>query len=44
MTAIHATAIIDPGAELDESVSIGAYTLIGPHVRVGAEPALGHIV
>jgi UDP-N-acetylglucosamine acyltransferase len=41
MTAIHATAIIDPGAELDESVSIGAYTLIGPHVKVGAGTSIG---
>ena len=41
MTAIHATAIIDPGAELDESVSIGAYTLIGPHVKVSAGTSIG---
>ena len=35
MTLVHSTAIIDPAAELDSSVSVGAYTLIGPHVRVG---------
>ena len=36
MTAIHATALVDPGAELDSSVTVGPYTVIGPHVRVGA--------
>ena len=41
MAAIHATAIVDPGAELDESVSVGAYTLIGPHVKVGARTSIG---
>ncbi len=41
MTAIHATAIVDPGAELDGSVSVGAYTLIGPHVQVGAGTVIG---
>jgi len=41
MTMIHATAIVDPGAELDESVCVGAYTLIGPHVQVGAGTVIG---
>ena len=41
MTAIHATAIVDPGAELDSSVTVGPYTLIGPHVRVGAGTRIG---
>lgn len=41
MTAIHATAIVDPGAELDSSVTVGPYTLIGPHVRVGAGTTIG---
>ena len=41
MTAIHATAIVDPAAELDDSVSVGAYTLIGPHVRIGAGTTIG---
>jgi UDP-N-acetylglucosamine acyltransferase len=41
VTAIHATAIIDPGAELDESVTVGPYTLIGPHVKVGSGTAIG---
>ncbi len=41
MTAIHATAIVDRGAELDESVSVGPYTLIGPHVEIGAGTTVG---
>lgn len=41
MTAIHSTAIIAAGAELDSSVSVGAYSLIGPHVRIGAGTTVG---
>ena len=41
MTAIHATAIVDPGAELDSTVTVGPYTIIGSHVRVGAGTTIG---
>jgi len=41
VTAIHATALVDPGAELDSSVTVGPYTVIGPHVRVGAGTTIG---
>ncbi|MEO7391765.1 MAG: acyl-ACP--UDP-N-acetylglucosamine O-acyltransferase [Ramlibacter sp.] len=41
MTQIHPTAIVEPGAEVDASVSVGAYTLIGPHVRIGAGTTIG---
>ena len=41
MTAIHATAIVDPAAELDSSVTVGPYTLIGPHVKIGAGTTVG---
>ena len=41
MTAIHATAVVDPGAELDSSVSVGPYTVIGPQVRIGAGTSIG---
>ncbi len=34
MTRIHPTAIIDPTAELADSVEVGPYTVIGPRVRV----------
>lgn len=38
---IHATALIDPSAELGEGVSVGAYTIIGPDVTVGAGTRIG---
>jgi UDP-N-acetylglucosamine acyltransferase len=41
VTAIHATAIVDPGAELHSSVTVGPYTVIGPHVRIGAGTTVG---
>jgi len=45
MTTIHATAIVDPGAELDSSVSVGPYSIIGPHVKIGAGTTVGpHVV
>jgi UDP-N-acetylglucosamine acyltransferase len=45
MSAIHATAIIDPKAELDSSVTVGPYTVIGPHVRIGSGTTVGpHVV
>ena len=41
MTAIHVTAIVDPAAELDSTVTVGPYTVIGPHVRVDAGSTIG---
>lgn len=41
MSLIHATALIDPAAELDSSVKVGAYAVIGPHVRIAAGTAIG---
>ena len=41
MAVIHPTAIIDPGAELAADVEIGAYTLIGPKVRIDAGSRIG---
>ena len=38
---IHSTAIVDPGAEMDSLVSVGPYTVIGPHVKVGAGTTIG---
>lgn len=32
---IHETAIIHPDAELGEGVSVGAYSVIGPNVKIG---------
>ena len=33
---IHPTAIIDPAAQLDSSVEVGAYSIIGPNVKIDA--------
>jgi UDP-N-acetylglucosamine acyltransferase len=41
MSRIHATAIIDPKAELDSSVTVGPYAVIGPKVKIGADTVVG---
>jgi UDP-N-acetylglucosamine acyltransferase len=41
MPRIHPTALVDPGAELDEDVEVGAYTLIGAQVRIAAGSTVG---
>jgi UDP-N-acetylglucosamine acyltransferase len=41
MTAVHPTAIVEKGAELDSSVTVGPYTVIGPHVKIGAGTVIG---
>jgi UDP-N-acetylglucosamine acyltransferase len=41
MAQIHPTAIVDSQAELDDSVQIGPYTVIGPQVRIGAGTVVG---
>ncbi len=38
---IHPTAIIHPGAELADDVSVGPYSLIGEHVRIGPGTTVG---
>ncbi|WP_370682537.1 acyl-ACP--UDP-N-acetylglucosamine O-acyltransferase [Comamonas sp. GB3 AK4-5] len=38
---IHPTAVVDPAAELDSSVSVGPYAVIGPQVRLGARTSVG---
>jgi UDP-N-acetylglucosamine acyltransferase len=45
MAKIHPTAIVDAAATLDDSVEIGAYSIIGPHVVIGAGTKVGpHVV
>ena len=45
MATIHATALVDPKAELDSSVEVGPYTIIGPDVVIGAGTKVGpHVV
>ena len=41
MALVHSSAIVDPAAELDDSVSVGAFSVIGPHVRIGAGTSVG---
>ena len=38
---IHSTAIIYPGAEIDEGVEIGPYAVIGAHVKIGKGTKVG---
>ncbi len=41
MAEIHATAIVDRGAELAASVTVGPYAVIGPGVTVGEGTRIG---
>lgn len=38
---IHPTAIITPGADLDSGVTVGAYAVVGEHVKIGAGTVVG---
>lgn len=38
---IHPTAIVDPGAQLDDGVEIGPYAIIGSRVRIGRGTRVG---
>lgn len=45
MANIHATAIVDPKAQLDDDVEVGAYSIIGPNVVIGSGTKVGpHVV
>jgi UDP-N-acetylglucosamine acyltransferase len=41
MATIHPTAIVEPGAELADDVTVGAYSLIGAQVRIGEGSSIG---
>lgn len=41
MATIHASAIIDPKAQLADNVVIGPYAVIGPHVSLGSGCSIG---
>jgi UDP-N-acetylglucosamine acyltransferase len=41
MTSIHPTAIIEKGAQIDSGVTVGPYTVVGPHVKIGAGTVVG---
>jgi UDP-N-acetylglucosamine acyltransferase len=38
---VHATAIVDPSAQLAADVHVGPYTVIGPQVTIGAGTRIG---
>jgi UDP-N-acetylglucosamine acyltransferase len=38
---IHPTAIVDAAAELEDGVTVGPYSIIGPRVRIGAGTEIG---
>lgn len=45
MSRIHPTAIIDAGAQLDDTVEVGPYSIIGANVVIGAGTVVGpHVV
>ena len=42
---IHATAVVDPGAQIDKNVTIGPYSIIGAEVSIGKNTWVGpHVV
>ena len=45
MATVHSSAIVDQRAQLDDSVEIGAFSIIGAHVSIGAGTVVGpHVV
>ena len=45
MSKIHPTAIIDHSSELDSSVTVGAYSVIGKNVKIDKNTVIGpHVV
>jgi len=43
--SIHPTAIVDPKAEIDSSVEVGPFSIIGPEVKIGRGTRLkSHVV
>ncbi|MFN7645509.1 MAG: acyl-ACP--UDP-N-acetylglucosamine O-acyltransferase [Burkholderiales bacterium] len=36
MASIHPSAVVDPGAELDDDVEVGPFAVVGAGVRIGA--------
>ena len=41
MAVTHATALVDPAAELDSDVTVGPYAVIGPRVRIAGGTSVG---
>ena len=41
MANIHPTALVDSAAELDSTVTIGPYSVVGPEVCIGQGTRIG---
>ncbi|WP_322013926.1 acyl-ACP--UDP-N-acetylglucosamine O-acyltransferase [Paraburkholderia sp. J12] len=41
MSRIHPTAIVETGAQIDETAEIGPYAIVGAHVSIGARTVVG---
>jgi UDP-N-acetylglucosamine acyltransferase len=41
MASIHPTALVDPNAQLAGDVQVGAYAIVGPHVRIDEGSSIG---
>ena len=41
MAKVHATALVEPGARLADTVTVGAYCVVGAHVTVGEGTTIG---
>ena len=41
MAQVHSSAVVDPRAELDDSVRVGPYAVVGAQVRIGAGTEVG---
>jgi UDP-N-acetylglucosamine acyltransferase len=42
---VHPSAIVDPGARLEDGVTVGPYSIVGPGVEIGAGSWIGaHVV
>jgi UDP-N-acetylglucosamine acyltransferase len=45
MNRIHATALVDPSAQIADDVEIGAFSIVGPKVTIGPGSRIGpHVV
>jgi UDP-N-acetylglucosamine acyltransferase len=41
MAKVHPTAVVNPEAQLHDSVEVGPYAVIGPHVKIGEGTKVG---
>ena len=41
MAKVHSTALVERGAQLADTVTVGPYAIVGPHVRIGERTTVG---